>query len=407
MVFVKALISNYKLIALLMSLSVSLLPLISLRLQNDFLQLIHTAEQWQQEAPVPSFVDTEHGSYRHPDSAGVKASTCSNEDIQKISNMLGKPTLRNAKQISDYTKCPDNSWIRMYYKDKLSRLDQDVSKTQQANENYSFLGLNIGCNKGYDAIDMARMGTGNLKYDKDDWAKSLNTFGLKGAGACGQMNTSEEEFKLENEGNIYPGEIHCVEPLPSTARALKNSSQMMDLEKEGFVVTQATISSSNGFIRFPDLPPGNERGGLDTCEDQTTECSDVHMYTLDRYVEINVKNQGPINMLLIDVEGFDFDVIFGAGSVLDRTEYLEFEYHQKGTWKNYHITDAVRLLDGKGFTCYWAGVKKLWRITNCYIDDLYAWHGWSNVACVHRSQVELADIMENIFYETIGNVTES
>ena len=126
------------------------------------------------------------------------------------------------------------------------------------------------------------------------------------------------------------------------------------------------------------------------------------MYSLETYVEIYVKYQGPINILSIDVEGFDFDVIFGAGSVLDRTEYLEFEYHIKGNWGNYHITDAVRLLDGKGFTCYWAGKKKLWRITNCYINGLYDWHGWSNVACVHRSQAELADDMEKVFNETLS-----
>ena len=35
------------------------------------------------------------------------------------------------------------------------------------------------------------------------------------------------------------------------------------------------------------------------------------------------------------VEGYDFDVLFGASSVLDRTHYLEFEYHEQGNWENY------------------------------------------------------------------------
>ena len=55
----------------------------------------------------------------------------------------------------------------------------------------------------------------------------------------------------------------------------------------------------------------------------------------------------PINVLSIDVEGFDFDVLFGAGNVLDRTEYIEFEYYMDGNWINFHVMDAVGLLNGK------------------------------------------------------------
>ena len=37
-------------------------------------------------------------------------------------------------------------------------------------------------------------------------------------------------------------------------------------------------------------------------------------------------------MLSIDTEGRDFDVLFGASSTLDRTYYLEFEYHIDGDY---------------------------------------------------------------------------
>ena len=57
---------------------------------------------------------------------------------------------------------------------------------------------------------------------------------------------------------------------------------------------------------------------------------EVEMYSLDSYVEKFVKSKGPINVLAIDTEGWDFDVLFGASSVLDRTYYLEFEYHEMG-----------------------------------------------------------------------------
>ena len=56
-------------------------------------------------------------------------------------------------------------------------------------------------------------------------------------------------------------------------------------------------------------------------------CSDV---SLESYVAKHVKSLGPIDVLQIDVEGWDFDVLFGAGSVLDRTKYIEFEYSDIG-----------------------------------------------------------------------------
>lgn len=37
-----------------------------------------------------------------------------------------------------------------------------------------------------------------------------------------------------------------------------------------------------------------------------------------------------VNVLLIDVEGFDFDVLQGGSTTLRNTEYVEFEFHKVG-----------------------------------------------------------------------------
>jgi hypothetical protein len=50
------------------------------------------------------------------------------------------------------------------------------------------------------------------------------------------------------------------------------------------------------------------------------------MLSLQAYVDKFVKSKGPINILSIDMEGFDFDVLFGAGTVPDRS-YLPFYSH--------------------------------------------------------------------------------
>lgn len=52
--------------------------------------------------------------------------------------------------------------------------------------------------------------------------------------------------------------------------------------------------------------------------------------------------------------------------------------------------------------CYWSGRGTLWRITNCYFDVYDAWHGWSNVACVHRTHAELSRRMESTFESTLS-----
>jgi hypothetical protein len=112
-------------------------------------------------------------------------------------------------------------------------------------------------------------------------------------------------------------------------------------------------------------------------------------------------SDGPIDFLSIDVEGYDAEVILGSGrTVLDRVQYLEFEYHNEGSWPSHHLYDIVELLNQADMTCYFAGKSRLWRLTNCWML-YYDAHVWSNVACVRRSQTRLATIMEDTFQRTL------
>jgi len=292
--------------------------------------------------------------------------------------------------ISEATRCPQNKWLEESYKDGLP----------------DFLGVVVGCNKAYDAIDTARMGMSNPAFDTLKWSVIMESLGMHDGGACRQKSNSM--FVLKPEVDISKGEMHCIEPMPTTVQNLKNGASTMNLAKEGFIIHHAAISSVDGLIAFPKAGKhgkvGAEDMGMDECKKPNMEkwCEDVPMFSLQSYVDTYVKSSGPINILSIDVEGFDFDVLFGAGSALDRTEYLEFEFHVVGTWATHHLSDAVDLLDGKGFNCYWAGTGKLWRINGCMHDMYSTWHGWSNVACVHRSHVSLSKTMERIFLETLA-----
>merc|ERR1712194_545289 len=53
-------------------------------------------------------------------------------------------------------------------------------------------------------------------------------------------------------------------------------------------------------------------------------------------------------------------------------------------------------------TCYWAGIDRLWRITNCWMA-YFDLHAWSNVACVNRRLVpSMASKMEELFEHTLS-----
>jgi len=191
---------------------------------------------------------------------------------------------------------------------------------------------------------------------------------------------------------------HSIEPIPNTFARLANASSVLGYEEKGFVLVQAAISSRDGEIKFSG---GLGQENLGIHHQTRSGGKKVPMYSADSYFDKFVKSKGPVNILQIDVEGWDFDVLFGASSVLDRTQYLEFEYHATGPWGGYHLPDTVHLLDHKGFTCYWSGNSKLWRITGCYFDIYNTYHDWSNVACVHRTYEKLAERMESLFLATI------
>jgi len=339
------------------------------------------------------------------------APECTDEQRKKVAHQLmfqddedfknsATKNLYGLKARSENFQCPNPTWIKSFYEEEISTDTND-----EDDDHHYFLGISVGCNKGHDAIRTARMGLSSTDFDAQKWATELDkgrTDDKMDSGVCKQASSDQAKIVSPKRA----GEMHCIEPMPSTFSLLKRASDALRHENQGLVLTHAAISSAQGTAQFPSgEAAGREDIGIDFCNSSAerlpAQCEDVSVYSLEGYVAKYVKSKGPINILQIDVEGWDFDVLFGASSVLDRTHYLEFEYHVSGKWNKLHLPDAVRLLDGKGFTCYWAGKGQLWRITECYFEVYNHWHGWSNVACVHRSQKKLSEKMENLFLETL------
>ena len=226
--------------------------------------------------------------------------------------------------------------------------------------------LDIGCSKGIDAIAQMRAATNDPNYSVDVW---LDATGFN--NRRGPCHAEVREEPVRDNGTVVKkrGRMYCVEAVPTTFEVVKTTSKTLGLNKAGFHVSGVAIARKDGKALIKDVPsiPGTEGNSIGKCNHH---CVEVDMYSLNSYVEQfvferNTERQHLIDMLFIDTEGFDFEILLGAKETLVRTRYLEFEYHGMEPWKGQRLHDAVELLNSYGFTCYYAGKKKLWRVTGC------------------------------------------
>ena len=145
------------------------------------------------------------------------------------------------------------------------------------------------------------------------------------------------------------------------------------------MVTQAAVPKEVGEVYFQAGGVGVENVGIGAhCQllkrinkiKFEQACKKVPMLTLDQYMDkvAKKKQRAFIDLLSIDVGGFDFDVALGGKSTIRRTKYLEFEYNWWGSWANQKLIDLLKMLDALHFTYYWAGRERLWRIDeSCWL----------------------------------------
>lgn len=211
--------------------------------------------------------------------------------------------------------CQDAEWLGKFFEE-----EEDIGTE-------SFLSLSIGCNKGTDAIHIGRLGLLDSNFDVSTWKQAIAIGNLR--DACRGHEQGRINFPKRK------GEVHCIESMIENFQLVKKASNLLGFDSKQFVVAHAAISSRDGNVKFPKLTVGTETGQLENCDQLCNStiqkcCPDVKMYSLDSYVDKFVESIGPIHVLSIDTEGRDFDVLFGASSVLDRTYYVEFEYHGTG-----------------------------------------------------------------------------
>ena len=306
---------------------------------------------------------------------------------------------------TDATKCPDNEWLAEFFKNKQH---QQTEGSAEEEDNNWFVSRFIGCNKGMDAVNAMRMGSGNSRLDKKKWSETLTSGGRMKLhnDVCGQASTPQ--FSLApgfDSVTRKKSELHCIELMPATAKELGRAANELGWTEMGFIVTHAAIGRNNGMASFPPTSSvGVENKGLrNGCESGL--CENAIVYSLDSCVGQYV-SPNPIDYLSIDVEGFDFDVLLGGlNNTLPKVRCLEFEYNWMGSWKDQSLSDAVDMLDRIGFTCYWAGKNGLlWQITNYWLEHYHV-HAWSNVACVNRRDSKMRSVAQDMQKRFLSTLT--
>ena len=364
----------------------------------------------------------------------TSSATCTRRQLDRVledlppQHCVSQKPWRNECSITHATKCPDSSaWLGAHYTSlQLQRQRQGVVDSM-------FVGINVGCNKAFDAVQMLRMGTFDTSIQSSLWKKALGH--NISNGVCGQEDESDfpvDAAAAQSSSMVRPGRVHCVEPMHGTVLALQEAGHATGYIDKGLVVhpPTAVADRTNGTAYFPTAPQlqegplgyrqhlriqrGTENMGIDTCRGMKRHkrdalCTPIPTTTLDQLVHDQQQQQDKKNLLLdrihilkIDVEGYDHAVLLGGGrETLQRTEYVEFEYNWKGEWKEASLRQTVDTLDSLGFTCYWSGQNKLWRLTSCWLDH-FEEKFWSNVACAHRRLApSLATRMEQVFENTL------
>ena len=187
----------------------------------------------------------------------------------------------------------------------------------------------------------------------------------------------------------------CVEPERTNVKLLRKASHALGYDKNTsdhgtFHIVQAAVTDQakeSEWVDFPDAPPGKQPG-FEAGHLPVRSSTPVPLKTVDGIVaELRLP---PVDVLLIDIEGFDPLALRGASTTLSSVRYLEFEVHRDKVdrpWGKITLKSVNENLLHQGFHCFWATNRGvLVSLNHCWKDSFDAAAvGWSNVACVKEN----------------------
>jgi hypothetical protein len=308
-------------------------------------------------------------------------------------NNKGQPWRRTSCSFSMATSCHDPSWFHQHY--------------AKAELSEGFTSIHVGCNKGYQALDMLAIGNKDpKKYDWLRWRKAFLEDATEkvydSAHSC-----PHADVYFNGKTPDIAAQAFCIEPVPKNFQQLQLTKNKLGVSDELYL-SQVAMSNmvADEILVSNKEPLGVEGTGFGNwqkaCGDENRDCTKVAVDTLDHWITTTpLAPDAPIHYMSLGLEGYDYAALVGGAKTLNRLHYLDVQYHWVGHWGMQSLLDMVTRLKRKHFVCYFAGDQNLWRITDCW-QDHYEHRFYANIACVNTQLAEpLAKEMEAIFEKTL------
>jgi FkbM family methyltransferase len=343
-------------------------PLLQLLICNIFILVVLEVGR----KLVPTLVETHNFLFF---SEGEKVEACSSEEIKRNLEIF----------LRESTTCPSEAW---YW---------EWQATLSVEE---FVYIEVGCNKGTDALMNLRAFTGSKIADIKRWQEYTGM----GDFAC-PFDNERWELLIENSKLRARRYKHlCIEAAAENAKPVEAATLLLGLDKLGLHVQHAAVSSTNvpSTVKFPVILPGQENIGIGTDNQDFKDFYDVQVFTVDGLITTHKIKQ--VDVLKIDTEGNDPRVLIGAVKTLSmmKPSYVTFENHGVGHWATFHLEDTIDFLNALDYECFWAtNSGKLIKITSCWSHEYAAVKTWSNVACYHRQKDDLKVIMRKYLPDSL------
>eukprot|EP00421_Protoceratium_reticulatum_P001006 CAMPEP_0168371178 /NCGR_PEP_ID=MMETSP0228-20121227/7640_1 /TAXON_ID=133427 /ORGANISM="Protoceratium reticulatum, Strain CCCM 535 (=CCMP 1889)" /LENGTH=323 /DNA_ID=CAMNT_0008384063 /DNA_START=167 /DNA_END=1134 /DNA_ORIENTATION=- len=187
--------------------------------------------------------------------------------------------------------------------------------------------VDVGCNKGNDIIALMERYDQSHHWSTAAYIAKLQTRNLA-RFICDAQPPKVKIRDMKNRSAVasFPVGV-CVEPMPTTTKVLRDVGNELGYnESVNYHVVQAAVvqeANPGQTIQMKLVEAGNEGSTLGAKDGTMAK---VPAMTLDGIVATFGLHR--IDMLHIDVEGWDPDVLFGGKRILESTRYMMFEVHR-------------------------------------------------------------------------------
>lgn len=324
---------------------------------------------------------------------------CAEEQIERNVKLFQK----------EPTTCPDEKWYDEWTQEII------IGKNENEDDTNSFVAIEVGCNKGTDAILQLRRFTKDARASVATFQKLTN---FPEFSCSWEQKKWDEAVRGSFVKDDDPGQKkgikyrhYCIEASYETFERVHAAAEKMKLADVGLTVHYNAVSSSSwpSTVKFPKITAGQENIGIGMTANpnlKTQTYSEFHqtpVITVDEFVRKENMLEG-LDVVKIDTEGNDAAVLIGASKTLMslKPSYVQFENHGVGKWKTFDLKDSIDMLDAMEYECFWStNSGKLIQVTNCWHESYSKFKIWSNIACYHRSDRTLKRIMDK--YVVVAN----